>query len=79
VATFWDLYRHVGRRFTITDAWEPEFYPGGTTGYVDALLFRDGLWHFELWYDGVPGGADQLPIEHVLSRCTFSKGGPDAA
>jgi len=77
--TLADLYALVGRSFTVTDAWEPEFYPNGTTGTVLALALERGCWNFQLQYDGVPGGIEPIPIGRALARCTFSEGGPDAA
>ena len=77
--TLADCHRLVGQPFVVTDAWEPEFYPDGTTGHVTALLFRDGRWCLELAYDGSPGGHEHVPIGKALKRCAFSEGGPDAA
>lgn len=76
--TFSDCQRLVGAPFAITDPWDRECYPAGTTGTVSAVLFRDGAWSFELAYDGSPGGHEFVPVRTLFERCSVSEGGPDA-
>jgi len=77
--TLADLYALVGCRFTVTDAWKPEFYPNGTTGTVLHLQFERGGWSFFVGFDGIPGGDDEVPIGRFLRCCAVAEGGPDAA
>lgn len=70
------VFRLAGRRFRVVQAWEPEFYPVGTTGTVDAVMFRQGAWCLVLAPDGSPGGWEELSIADFLA-CTAPLEGGD--
>lgn len=73
VTTLADIWRLVGRPFSVVEAWDPEFHPEGTTGRVFQVVVQDGQFFVDVELDGIPGGDERLRLGTALKVLHFEE------